>query len=136
MERRTKIIELVEVANKIKVVKRDTRRKSDRIPIDTVVEAETNQGISIVSTNDISDEGISLDSRVPYKIGTELVMSFSIPSSGAGIITVGGKVTNQSLSEDGKSVKLGVKFIAGNEKSKNELTKYAEDNIIDKWYIS
>ena len=136
MERRKKIIELVEVANKIKVVKRETRRKSDRIPIDTVVEAETNEGVSIVTTNDISDEGISLDSRVPYNIGTELLMSFSIPSSGAGIITVGGKVTNQSLSEDGKSVKLGVQFIAGNEKSKNELTKYAEDNIIDKWYIS
>ena len=136
MERRKKVIELVDVSNKLKVIKRDTRRKADRVPIDTVVEAETSKGISIVSTNNISDEGISLDSRIPYDIGTELLMSFSIPNSAIGIITVAGKVTNQSLSEDGKSVKLGVKFIAGDEKGKNELTKYAESNIINKWFLS
>jgi len=136
MERRKKIVELVRVSNKIKVVKRDTRRKADRIPIDTVVEAETANGISIVSTNDISNEEISLDSRVPNEVGTELLMSFQIPTSNVGLITVAGKVTNQSLSEDGKSVKLGVKFIAGDDKAKNELTKYAESNVINKWFIS
>jgi len=136
MERRQNIIELVKVNNKIKVVKRDTRRKSDRVPIDAVVEAETTTSMTILKANDISDNGISLESRVPYEIGTELLMSFSVPESSTGIITVAGKVTNTTLSDDGKSLKLGIQFIAGNKKSKNELTKYTEKNIIDKWFVS
>jgi hypothetical protein len=136
MERRKKVIELVNISNKIKVIKRDTRRKSDRVPLDVVVEAETASSMSILKTNDISEDGISLESRVPYNVGTEMVMSFSVPEGEEGVITVAGKVTNTSLSEDGKSLKLGVKFIAGSENSKNELAKYAEKNIIDKWYVS
>ncbi len=136
MERRKNIIDLIEVNNKIKVVKRVSRRKSDRVPINAVVEAETETSMTILKANDVSDNGISLESRVPYDVGTELLMSFSVPESNAGIITVAGQVTNTTLSDDGKSLKLGIKFIAGTEKSKNELTKYAEKNIIDKWFVS
>ena len=136
MERRKNITDLIEVNNKIKVVKRESRRKSDRVPINAVVEAETPTSMTILKANDVSEDGISLESRVPYDVGTELLMSFKVPDSNAGIITVAGKVTNTTLSDDGKSLKLGVQFIAGTEKSKNELTKYAEKNIIDKWFVS
>ena len=134
MDRRKKVIDLVEVGNKIKVLKRETRRKSERFPIDLVVEAETSNSITILKANDISDNGISLESRVPYEVGEELLLSFAVPNDKNKIITIAGKVTNTKLSDDGKSVKLGVMFIAGTEDSKNELIKYAENKIIDKWF--
>ena len=136
MDRRKKILDFININGKIKIVKRDSRRRSPRIPFETVVEAESSKSVTILKSNDISENGISLESRVPYDVGTELLMSFSVPGSEIGIITVAGKVTNTKLSEDGKSLKLGVKFTAGDEKAKKELLKYAEENIIKNWFIS
>ncbi len=128
--------EFISDVDKIIISKKNLNRLVQRVDIDTVVEVESQRTTAILKVNDIGENGISLESRIPYHVGTVLLINFFIPNSNEGVITVVGEVTNTQISEDGKSLKLGIKFIAGNEDSKYELKKYIESQIIDNWYIS
>lgn len=59
------------------------RRTAPRVEISTAVKVETARGIQRYKSLNLSTGGIFLESEKPLAVGTDLILKFDLPGSGA-----------------------------------------------------
>ena len=132
MDRRKNIIGFEELDPKIVVLKRSSRRDSDRYKLNTVVETEMERGTTYTIAYNISKTGMKIESRVPIKIGEIIVLNFALPNNENEIISVKAKVVNKKeLIDEGREL-LGVEFIEVDDYY-DLMKEFLEYNMIVEW---
>jgi uncharacterized protein (TIGR02266 family) len=83
------------------------RRRERRVTVALAVEVRDERGFSLQSTRDISTGGVFFDRAIPYAVGVEVELSFTLPGEGRAI-RCRGEVVNVP---DAKSFGMGVRFL-------------------------
>jgi uncharacterized protein (TIGR02266 family) len=83
------------------------RRRDARVAVAIAVEVRDARGFSLQSTRDISSGGVFFDRAIPYAVGVEVELAFSLPGAGH-TIRCRGEVVNVP---DAKSFGMGVRFL-------------------------
>jgi uncharacterized protein (TIGR02266 family) len=83
------------------------RRRDTRVTVSIAVEVRDGRGFSLQSTRDISTGGLFFDRAIPYAVGVEVELAFSLPGESR-TIRCRGEVVNVP---DAKSFGMGVRFL-------------------------
>src|SRR5262245_23451228 len=83
------------------------RRREPRRTVAIAVEVRDARGFSLQSTRDISTGGVFFDRAIPYAVGVEVELAFTLPGDSR-TIRCRGEVVNVP---DAKSFGMGVRFI-------------------------
>ena len=108
----------------------DEKRQSPRL--DTckplVFRESRRNGMSALKsqTKNLSRNGVLLESRVPFNIGTELEIDIHLPDNGADIALKGRVVRMEKGSEDTR-YHVGVVFLADSEEDNRRLEGFASE---------
>lgn len=132
MERRIIAGRYEEYDPKIVVLKRYSRRKNDRFPLNTVVETERKKGVTYTLAYNISKTGMQLETRVPMDIGEIIVLNFALPNNNLEIISVKAKVINKTEELEERREIVGVEFLEVEDEG-NLMDEFLEYNMIVEW---
>jgi uncharacterized protein (TIGR02266 family) len=83
------------------------RRRERRRTVAIAVEVRDGRGFSLQSTRDISTGGVFFDRAIPYPVGVEVELAFTIPGESR-TIRCRGEVVNVP---DTRSFGMGVRFL-------------------------
>jgi uncharacterized protein (TIGR02266 family) len=83
------------------------RRRTERIELAIPVELRDDRGFSLQSTKDISVGGVFFDRAIPYAVGSQVELTFTLPGE-TEAITCTGEVVNVP---DKTGYGMGVRFI-------------------------
>jgi len=83
------------------------RRRDTRVAVSIAVEVRDEHGFSLQSTKDISTGGVFFDRAIPYGVGVEVELAFSLPGDSR-TIRCRGEVVNVP---DAKAFGMGVRFL-------------------------
>lgn len=83
------------------------RRRERRVTVSIAVEVRDQRGFTLQSTRDISTGGVFFDRAIPYPVGVEVELAFTLPGD-TRTIRCRGEVVNVP---DAKSFGMGVRFL-------------------------
>src|SRR5438105_458245 len=83
------------------------RRHAARVAVAIAVEVRDAHGFTLQSTRDVSTGGLFFDRAIPYAVGVEVELAFTLPGEGR-LIRCRGEVVNVP---DAKAFGMGVRFI-------------------------
>jgi uncharacterized protein (TIGR02266 family) len=83
------------------------RRRERRAAVALAVEVRDAHGFSLQSTRDVSTGGLYFDRAIPYAVGVEVELTFTLPGEDR-TIRCRGEVVNVP---DAKSFGMGVRFL-------------------------
>jgi len=99
------------------------RRRERRVAVAIPVEVRDQHGFTLQSTRDISTGGVFFDRAIPYGVGVEVELSFTLPGD-TRTIRCRGEVVNVP---DAKSFGMGVRFLDLAPIDKQALAKFVGD---------
>lgn len=100
------------------------RRRERRREVAIAVEVRDQRGFSLQSTRDISTGGVFFDRAIPYAVGVEVELAFSLPGESR-TIRCRGEVVNVP---DAKSFGMGVRFLDLAPMDKQALEKFVGES--------
>jgi uncharacterized protein (TIGR02266 family) len=99
------------------------RRRQTRRTVSIAVEVRDQRGFSLQSTRDVSVGGVFFDRAIPYAVGVEVELAFTLPGEGR-TIRCRGEVVNVP---DAKQFGMGVRFLNLAPVDKTALEKFVEE---------
>lgn len=112
-----------------------SNRDCERVTIDAIVSIESSKGIAYGTAINISTVGLYLESRVPFNMGEVLKLSLELPRTER-FIMIKGEVVTINLSEDGKEMGLGIRFLEASVNQYSTIQEYIESYLMEAWFKS
>lgn len=98
------------------------RRRDTRVAVAIAVEVRDPHGFTLQSTRDVSIGGVFFDRAIPYAVGAQVELSFTLPGDSRAI-RCKGVVANVP---DAKSFGMGVRFLELAPKDKDALERFIQ----------
>ena len=99
------------------------RRGDLRVPIDLWMEEVRGDEVYFRRSCNLSEGGVLFEQSIPYPVGTEVQLRFTLPGSTGEVVT-SGQVVSAAQSNDGLG--MGLKFVSLSNSARDQISSYLD----------